>query len=149
MEKDSVSATCTPKYTVGARLRFLMVCRIILESFAGDIIFQDVLNTAFEYFINLGQHTPEYISLYMDHHLRKGVEGALAKNNLESILEQAFMLFRYISDKDAFKKYYKQHLAKRLLSGKAVSTILTLPSQIPDCNFTLASKEFVALCWRM
>jgi cullin 3 len=31
------------------------------------------------------------------------------------------MLFRYLQEKDLFEKYYKQHLAKRLLSGKAAS----------------------------
>ena len=29
---------------------------------------------------------------------------------------------RYLQEKDVFEKYYKQHLAKRLLSGRAVRT---------------------------
>jgi len=28
---------------------------------------------------------------------------------------------RYLQEKDVFEKYYKQHLAKRLLSGRTVS----------------------------
>lgn len=28
---------------------------------------------------------------------------------------------RYLQEKDIFEKYYKQHLAKRLLSGRTVS----------------------------
>jgi len=31
------------------------------------------------------------------------------------------MLFRFIQEKDVFEKYYKQHLAKRLLLGRSVS----------------------------
>ena len=31
------------------------------------------------------------------------------------------MLFRYLQEKDVFEKYYKQHLAKRLLGGRSVS----------------------------
>ena len=31
------------------------------------------------------------------------------------------LLHRYIQEKDIFEKYYKQHLAKRLLSGRTVS----------------------------
>ena len=31
------------------------------------------------------------------------------------------MFHRYIQEKDIFEKYYKQHLAKRLLSGRTVS----------------------------
>lgn len=31
------------------------------------------------------------------------------------------MIFRYLQEKDVFEKYYKQHLAKRLLLGRSVS----------------------------
>lgn len=31
------------------------------------------------------------------------------------------VIYRYIQEKDIFEKYYKQHLAKRLLSGRTVS----------------------------
>ena len=30
-------------------------------------------------------------------------------------------LTRYLTEKDVFEKYYKQHLAKRLLSGRQIS----------------------------
>jgi len=30
-------------------------------------------------------------------------------------------IFRFIQEKDVFEKYYKQHLAKRLLSNRSVS----------------------------
>ena len=30
-------------------------------------------------------------------------------------------VFRYITDKDVFERYYKNHLAKRLLLGRSVS----------------------------
>lgn len=36
-------------------------------------------------------------------------------------LMYVLMLCRYIQEKDIFEKYYKQHLAKRLLSGRTVS----------------------------
>lgn len=42
------------------------------------------------------------------------------------MLDRVMMLFRYLQEKDVFEKYYKQHLAKRLLSGRAVSS--------PSCN---------------
>lgn len=31
------------------------------------------------------------------------------------------MIFRFLQEKDVFEKYYKQHLAKRLLLGRSVS----------------------------
>jgi hypothetical protein len=36
-------------------------------------------------------------------------------------MNAVMMLFRYLQEKDVFEKYYKQHLAKRLMSGRAAS----------------------------
>lgn len=53
------------------------------------------------------------------------------EDEVDAMLDRVMMLFRYLQEKDVFEKYYKQHLAKRLLSGRAVS----LPSRIsyPTC----------------
>lgn len=56
----------------------------------------------------------------MDDKLRKGLKG-MTDNDIESVLDKVMMLFRYLQEKDVFEKYYKQHLAKRLLSGRTVS----------------------------
>lgn len=37
------------------------------------------------------------------------------------ILDKTITVFRYITEKDAFERYYKNHLAKRLLFGRSVS----------------------------
>jgi len=37
------------------------------------------------------------------------------------ILDKTILLFRFLQDKDVFERYYKQHLAKRLLLNKSVS----------------------------
>jgi cullin 3 len=36
-------------------------------------------------------------------------------------LDKTITVFRYITEKDAFERYYKGHLAKRLLLGRSVS----------------------------
>ena len=95
--------------------------RIIATSFNNDKTFQNVLNHSFESFINLSQRSPEFISLFMDDKLRKGLKG-MTDNDIEGVLDKVMMLFRYLQEKDVFEKYYKQHLAKRLLSGRTVST---------------------------
>ena len=68
----------------------------------------------------MSQRSPEFISLFMDDKLRKGLKG-MTDNDIESVLDKVMMLFRYLQEKDVFEKYYKQHLAKRLLSGRTVS----------------------------
>lgn len=94
-------------------------CRIILKAFGSNKTFQNVLNSAFEYFINLNQRSPEFISLFMDDKLRKGLKG-MNEDDVETVLDKVMMLFRFLQEKDVFEKYYKQHLAKRLLSGRVV-----------------------------
>ncbi|MFS8009353.1 putative cullin [Helianthus anomalus] len=77
-----------------------------------EFTFQNALNYSFEYFINLNPRSPEFISLFLDDKLRKG---------LESKEDKVMMLVRYLEEQYEFEKHYKQHLATRLLSGISVS----------------------------
>ena len=101
--------------------------KIINLAFNNDKSFQNALNSSFEYFINLNPRSPEFISLFVDDKLRKGLKGVneddveVTLDDVEVTLDKVMMLFRYLQEKDVFEKYYKQHLAKRLLSGKTVS----------------------------
>ncbi|KAH6822407.1 cullin 3 [Perilla frutescens var. hirtella] len=116
--------------------------KIISLAFGNDKTFQNALNSSFEYFINLNPRSPEYISLFVDDKLRKGLKG-VKEEDIETILDKVMMLFRYLQEKDVFEKYYKQHLAKRLLSGKTVSDdaerslIVKLKT---ECGYQFTSK---------
>ena len=58
------------------------------------------------------------------HHCDDLLTQALKGSNedeVDAMLDRVMMLFRYLQEKDVFEKYYKQHLAKRLLSGRAVN----------------------------
>jgi len=68
----------------------------------------------------LNPKSPEYISLFIDEKLRKGAKGG-SEDEIERILDKVMTLFRFIQEKDVFERYYKQHLAKRLLLGRSVS----------------------------
>nr|XP_043632731.1 cullin-3A-like [Erigeron canadensis] len=111
-------------------------------AFNNDKTFQNALNSSFEYFINLNPRSPEFISLFVDDKLRKGLKG-VSEEDVEVILDKVMMLFRYLQEKDVFEKYYKQHLAKRLLSSKSVSDdaerslILKLKT---ECGYQFTSK---------
>ncbi|KAK8644318.1 hypothetical protein V6N13_123628 [Hibiscus sabdariffa] len=84
----------------------------------------------------------EFISLFVDDKLRKGLRG-VTEEDVELVLDKVMMLFRYLQEKDVFEKYYKQHLAKRLLSGKTVSEdaerslIVKLKT---ECGYQFTSK---------
>jgi hypothetical protein len=45
------------------------------QSFGDDMLFKQKISSDFEYFINLNQKSPEYLSLFIDDKLKKGVKG--------------------------------------------------------------------------
>ena len=55
---------------------------VIARSFGMDKSFQNSLNQAFEHFLNLNQRSPEFISLFMDDKLRKGLKARLSAATL-------------------------------------------------------------------
>nr|KYP45393.1 Cullin-3 [Cajanus cajan] len=75
--------------------------------------------------------------------LKDPVEYGVSEDDVEVTLDKVMMLFRYLQEKDVFEKYYKQHLAKRLLSGKTVSDdaerslIVKLKT---ECGYQFTSK---------
>eukprot|EP01088_Endostelium_zonatum_P006174 TRINITY_DN1827_c0_g4_i1.p1 TRINITY_DN1827_c0_g4~~TRINITY_DN1827_c0_g4_i1.p1 ORF type:complete len:733 (-),score=139.94 TRINITY_DN1827_c0_g4_i1:78-2276(-) len=94
--------------------------KLLVQAFNSDKTFQHSINQAFEYFINLNQKSPEFISLFIDGKLKKGQKG-ISDEEVEVIIDKVMMLFRFLQEKDVFEKYYKQHLAKRLLLGRSIS----------------------------
>jgi len=111
------------------------------KSFNQDIIFKQTISGDFEHFLNLNTKSPEYLSLFIDEKLKKGSKG-LSEQEIEVVLDKTMVLFRYLQEKDVFERYYKQHLAKRLLLNKSVSDdaeknmISKLKTEC-GCQFTL------------
>ncbi len=94
--------------------------RILAGALGNDKTFQHAVNQAFEYFINLNAKSPEYLSLFIDNKLKAGLKDA-QEDEVEKTLDKVMMIFRFLQEKDVFEKYYKQHLAKRLLLARSVS----------------------------
>lgn len=90
------------------------------ESFSNDNLFKKMISSDFEYFINLNAKSPEFLSLFIDDKLKKGVKG-MTEQEIETVLDKSMVLFRFLQEKDVFERYYKQHLARRLLLNKSVS----------------------------
>ena len=94
--------------------------QFLLGSFSNDPYFKKVIQGDFEYFLNINARSPEYLSLFIDDKLKKGVKG-LSDAEVEQVLDKAMILFRFLQEKDAFEEYYKRHLARRLLNQKSAS----------------------------
>jgi cullin 3 len=93
---------------------------LLLQSFAtgtGDLKIRDkefskAVKDAFDHVVNLNPRFPEYLSLLLDSKLGKG---AVHSTSLDVFFDQVIMIFRHVKEKDVFEKYYKNHLANRLL----------------------------------
>ncbi|VDN05738.1 unnamed protein product [Thelazia callipaeda] len=76
---------------------------------------------AFDYFINTRPNKPaELVAKYMDVKLRNG-NRSVSEEEMESLMDEVIVLFRFIHGKDVFEAFYKKDLAKRLLLGKSAS----------------------------
>lgn len=85
-----------------------------------DRNFQSAVRRAFEDITNTNDRFPEYLSLYVDSKLKKG-KNLVQDFEYDLLFEQVIALFRHLREKDVFEKYYKSHLAKRLLSERSAS----------------------------
>ena len=94
--------------------------RIWKGSFASDQPIQAALTRSFTEFVNSFQGSAEYLSLFIDENMKKGLKGK-TEDETDAVLEKAIVLLRYIQDKDLFERYYKKHLCKRLLMRKSLS----------------------------
>ncbi|CAD5230943.1 unnamed protein product [Bursaphelenchus okinawaensis] len=94
--------------------------RFLSESFKSDKEIKQKMQTDFVYFFNLSQKSPEYLSMYIDDKLKKGLR-SVNENDAEQVLDKSMILFKFLQEKDVFERYYKQHLCRRLLFGKSVS----------------------------
>ncbi|KAI9658636.1 MAG: Cullin-3 [Bathelium mastoideum] len=95
--------------------------RIHRDSFALDQTLQTAITRSISEFINAFSRSSEYISLFIDENMKKGLKGK-TEQEVDVVLEKAITLLRYIQDKDMFERYYKKHLCRRLLMAKSVST---------------------------
>jgi cullin 3 len=90
------------------------------EAFRDEKKAQKRMKESFEDFLNQDARAASCLATYVDELLRVGLRGATEVQILDS-LNQAIVIFRFLSDKDVFESFYKQQLAKRLLGGRSVS----------------------------
>ncbi|SHO77120.1 Similar to S.cerevisiae protein CUL3 (Ubiquitin-protein ligase) [Malassezia sympodialis ATCC 42132] len=91
---------------------------VLYTSLAGDKSCEAAINEAMESLVNMQARAPEFLSLFIDEHLKKGSRAAA---DMERVLTQTITLFRFVHEKDVFERYYKLHLTRRLLHGRSAS----------------------------
>uniref|UniRef100_A0A915EMR5 Cullin family profile domain-containing protein n=1 Tax=Ditylenchus dipsaci TaxID=166011 RepID=A0A915EMR5_9BILA len=125
--------------------------KLVMEAFRQDTGFVQAMDKAFTSFINNNQVTqavkntsksPELLARYCDLLLRKSAKNP-EEGEMEEMLNQVMVVFKYIEDKDVFQKFYSKMLAKRLVgdlsaSDEAESNMIAKLKQM--CGFEYTSK---------
>ncbi|VDN02502.1 unnamed protein product [Thelazia callipaeda] len=152
LEKIADIAANDPKHYVSTilevhkRYHGLVTC-----SFKNEPGFVQALDKACTSFINRNSITrkanntsksPELLARYCDLLLKKSAKNP-EESELEELLNQIMIVFKYIEDKDVFQKFYTKMLAKRLVnelsaSDEAESNMISKLKQM--CGFEYTSK---------
>nr|CCA24461.1 PREDICTED: similar to Cullin4B (CUL4B) isoform 3 pu [Albugo laibachii Nc14] len=116
---------------------------VLKNAFSGQQEFSFVLKKSMETAINIQSSRPaELIAKYVDAKLRTGNKGG-SETQIEALLDDVIVLFRYIQSKDVFEAFYKKDLAKRLLLGKSASfdlEKLMLSKLRTECGSSFTNK---------
>lgn len=114
---------------------------ILSKSFASDKDFRSTLSASYEAIINATARSPEFLSLYVDDRFRKHTKEA-NESELEKTLDKVMVMYRLLREKDLFEKYYKNHLAKRLLNGRSAEDAerMMITRLKTDSGFQFTSK---------
>lgn len=93
---------------------------VLATAFQSDQGLQTAFSRSFTDFINVFERSSEYLSLFFDENMKKGIKGK-TENEVDALLDKGITLLRYVQDKDMFERYYKKHLSRRLLMKRSVS----------------------------
>ena len=123
--------------------------QLVHAAFKGESEFVRSLDNACKEFVNRNQickasstRSPELLAKYTDQLLKKGAKAA-EEAELEEMLVQIMVVFKYIEDKDVFQKFYSRMLAKRLVHTSSVSddAETSMISKLKEaCGFEYTNK---------
>ncbi|KAK5074825.1 ubiquitin ligase (cullin) of SCF [Lithohypha guttulata] len=123
--------------------------QLVTVAFTGESEFVRSLDNACKEFVNRNEvcksnssRSPELLAKYTDQLLKKGAKAA-DESELEDLLLQIMVVFKYIEDKDVFQKFYSRMLAKRLVNVSSVSddAETSMISKLKEaCGFEYTNK---------
>jgi cullin 3 len=143
LTSDQISGQADPPAFVRGVLQLRQKFEQIVEvSFRGEKKSVKRMRESFEDFLNADARAASCLAVYVDELLRVGLRGA-SDEQVTAELQKAIVVFRYLSDKDVFESFYKQHLAKRLLGNRSVSedaerTMVSLLKA--ECGYQFTTK---------
>ncbi|CAJ0933931.1 unnamed protein product, partial [Mesorhabditis belari] len=115
---------------------------LLRDAFQEDKMFKKRIYDDFTHFINLNNHSAEYLTIFLDEKLRKG-NRVLREAEIDEAVNRCMTLFRFLGEKDIFEQYYKRALAKRLLTDRSASddSEKAMVSRLKtECGYQYTSK---------
>lgn len=152
IDKCGETAASDPKIYVQTILEVHMKFNsLVMTAFSNDSGFVAALDKACNKFINSNcvtqaskneSRSPELLAKYCDILLKKSSKNP-EEAELEDTLNHVMIVFKYITDKDVFQKFYSKMLAKRLVfhmsaSDDAEASMISKLKQA--CGFEYTSK---------
>lgn len=125
--------------------------KLVKDSFDGDCHFMASIDKACEKFINTNHVTkladsnskpPELMARYCDLLLKKSSKNP-EEAELEDKLKEIITVFRYLTDKDVFQKFYTSFFGRRLIHGLSSSddAEMSMISKLKEaCGYEYTSK---------
>jgi len=138
-EKGTADASTFVRGVLSMRERYH---KVVSFSFRGEKRAHKRMKESFEDFLNEDARAASCLAVYVDELLRTGLRGA-TEAVVKEELQKVIVVFRYLSDKDVFEAFYKQHLAKRLLANRSVSDEAerAMVSELKaECGFQFTTK---------
>eukprot|EP00590_Aulacoseira_subarctica_P003713 CAMPEP_0172414624 /NCGR_PEP_ID=MMETSP1064-20121228/1267_1 /TAXON_ID=202472 /ORGANISM="Aulacoseira subarctica , Strain CCAP 1002/5" /LENGTH=805 /DNA_ID=CAMNT_0013151379 /DNA_START=42 /DNA_END=2459 /DNA_ORIENTATION=- len=124
-ERGVSDSTTFIKGILNTRERF---SEVVSYAFRGEKKTSKRLKESLEDVLNRDNRAANCLAIYADELLKNGLKGITSNaageffsQAVDAELQTVVTVFRYLQDKDVFENYYKQHLAKRLLTGKSAS----------------------------
>ncbi|KAI6827990.1 Cullin-domain-containing protein [Hortaea werneckii] len=100
---------------------------LVQSAFTGESEFVRSLDNACREYINRNKvcaknsaRSPQMLAKHADNVLKRSTK-ATEEDDMEKMLNQVMIIFKYLEDKDVFQKFYSQTLAKRLVNGTSAS----------------------------
>lgn len=99
-----------------------VIDKIVVNAFKDDGDFRQTQKESFEQSVNKRENkTAELIAKFLDTRLRSGNK-TMSDQEMEHMLNETLILFRYCHAKDMFEEFYKRLFAKRLLLNRSASS---------------------------
>ncbi|XP_060845761.1 cullin-3-like [Rhopalosiphum padi] len=93
---------------------------LMINLFNNDRLFDEIVGSEFGFFLKFNSLIPKFLSIFIDFKLRR--ERPMYIRNFTKVeMNKVVFLIRHLQDKSNFEKFYRIHLAERLLSYRNVN----------------------------